>query len=58
MKFDSNNFFDVGQIILTRAGMQIIELCSDIYDEEFEHYFIENLLKQNILVSSINNLSG
>ena len=58
MEFDSNNFFDVGQIILTRAGMQIIELCSDIYDEEFEHYFIENLLKQNILVSSINNLSG
>jgi hypothetical protein len=57
MSFDSNNFFDVGQVILTRACMQIIELCSDIYDEEFEHYFIENLLKQNILVSSINNLS-
>lgn len=38
--------------------MQIIELCSYIYDEEFEHYFIENLLKQNISVASINNLSG
>ncbi len=58
MTLNENNVLDLGQVIFKRAVIQIIGLCSPIYDEEFEKYFIENLLKQNISLASMKELSG
>jgi Protein of unknown function (DUF2806) len=51
--FSDKKEFSIGNVILTRAGSQLVRLCTPVFDEEFSQYFCEKIAQQKLIISHI-----
>ena len=49
---DNDNEIQVGKVILTQAGRELVSICGASRNQEFYEYTVDKLSKQNIVLSS------
>ena len=50
---DKDNQIQVGKVLLTQAGRELVSICGASRNQEFYEYTVDKLSKQNIVLSSI-----
>ena len=49
---ENDNQINVGKVLLTQAGRELVNICCSERNQEFYEYAIDNLSRQNIILSS------
>ncbi|WP_412523428.1 DUF2806 domain-containing protein [Shewanella chilikensis] len=50
---DNENEIQVGKVLLTQAGRELVSICGASRNQEFYEYTVDKLSKQNIVLSSM-----
>ncbi|WP_154400917.1 DUF2806 domain-containing protein, partial [Vibrio cholerae] len=50
---DNNNEVQIGKVLFTKAGLELINICGAKRSQEFYEYSVSELSKQGLILSSL-----